>query len=262
MGSHNGGDKPRGRRVVPIPRAVIEAIVNAYYPRALSSPDTARARAQAGYTIASALAAAVIAVGVFSDIGQRSIFVQVLGLLAVATWIAAALFYQKAVAAPVEVIEAAQSSADDFVKRVLSNARDERTRVDDRHRWAGRISVVAASFTAAALIFGVVTQPHTAEPNLSLVWARSSEGEKLTSKIEIGQLPDGTSAETMLTVDLPGAPPRTLFRSQSMADSEGKVTASADIPLEGQPTSATLVCVVRKDGKELFKESLTLSPER
>jgi hypothetical protein len=71
---------------VAIPTVVRDAVVNAYYPRALAVPDAARSRAQAAYTIASAIAAALVAAGVFGNLDQRPELVQGLGVAALVGW--------------------------------------------------------------------------------------------------------------------------------------------------------------------------------
>lgn len=68
----------------------LKTIVGAVYPAMLSEPTTVRARAQTAYTIASAIAAALVTAGVVAKIKEFPAVVQVFGVLAVATWLLAA----------------------------------------------------------------------------------------------------------------------------------------------------------------------------
>jgi hypothetical protein len=76
-----------------LPDDVRKAIVESYYPRTVSAADSARNRAQAAYTVASAIAAALVAAGVASGFSTASETVRIIGLLALAGWITAALMF-------------------------------------------------------------------------------------------------------------------------------------------------------------------------
>jgi hypothetical protein len=76
---------------------MVTEVAKAYYPRAVAAADAARTRAQAGYTIASAVAAALVAAGVFGDFEQLPTEVQVLGVVALAAWLVAAFAFMLAV---------------------------------------------------------------------------------------------------------------------------------------------------------------------
>ena len=115
------------------PKEVRTAVSGAFYPRALAAADTARTRAQSGYTIASAVAAALVAAGILTDICDQQLPIQVLALLSIAAWVVTAILFMWSVAVPVELaLPAVLPSADAFVDAVLGNARTERDELNKR----------------------------------------------------------------------------------------------------------------------------------
>jgi len=156
-----GLDPPACELKVAIPTDVRDAVVGAYYPRALAIPDAARTRAQAGYAIASAIAAALVAAGVFGGLDERTGVVQALGLAALVAWLTAAGLYQVAVSAPFIEARPTQNTVQEFVFAALDAARAERERID---RWQERARVVgwiAAGLTVAALVSALLHTPST-----------------------------------------------------------------------------------------------------
>lgn len=146
-----------------VPDAVRDAVVQAYYPRAVGIADAARARAQAAYAIASAIAAALVAAGVFGDIEDRAGVVQVLGFLALIGWIVAAGLFMVAVAAPFQAADLPdQPSREQFINATLDAASAERKKIDgwQKHAWIG--SGAAAVLTVFALVAAVVADPASA----------------------------------------------------------------------------------------------------
>jgi MFS family permease len=144
---------------VSIPTDVRNAVVGAYYPRALSVPDSARARAQAAYGIASAIAAALVAAGVFGNLSEAARLVQALGVAALVAWLVAAGLFLVAVSAPFEAASQTQSSVEAFVNAALEAAQTERTKIDGWQTKAGVASGLAAALTVAALVAALVDTP-------------------------------------------------------------------------------------------------------
>lgn len=142
-----------------IPTDVRTAVVGAYYPHALAVPDRARSRAQAAYGIASAIAAALVAAGVFGNLDQRSILVQVLGVAALVGWLLASGLYLIAVSRPFVPATANQASADAFVNAALAAAKAERDKIDHWQNAAGIVSGLAVVVTVATLIAALVETP-------------------------------------------------------------------------------------------------------
>ncbi|HLA13573.1 MAG TPA: hypothetical protein VJZ25_00995 [Gemmatimonadaceae bacterium] len=131
------------------------AVMNAYYPRVLAAPDSARNRAQAGWGIAGAVGTALAGAGVFATDGEgRSVLV--LGFLAIFLWLTASLLFIRAVAVPSKAVgEGTSTSHSGFVRTVFENARSERDQVDDRQKWARRALYSAVTATLATLLVAV-----------------------------------------------------------------------------------------------------------
>ena len=137
--------------------ASVDAIVQAYYARATGSPDTARGRAQAAYGIASALAGGLVAAAVISRFSSAQDVVQVLGMVAIALWLAATSLYLYAVAVPVQLRSStseAQGSTE-FVKAVVERAVTERESVDRRQKRANVLSALAMGATFVTFALGI-----------------------------------------------------------------------------------------------------------
>jgi len=140
---------------VPIPTDVRNAVVGAYYPRALSVPDTARARAQAAYSIAAAVAAAVVAAGVFGEISERNDLVQGLALAALVAWLAAAGLFLLAVSTSFYPTAPTSPNVEAFVKGALGSAATERRGIDRRLTQANWTTGVAALLTVLTITVAV-----------------------------------------------------------------------------------------------------------
>jgi hypothetical protein len=131
---------------------VTSAIVDAYYPWVLSLPDTARSRAQAAYGVASAIAAVLVALGIFGKLGERPLAVQALGLLALCAWLSTALLFMRAVSASVEKTEVTEyRDANAFAAAVVNASQRERMNIDNRLKPALGAAVAAAVITVIAL---------------------------------------------------------------------------------------------------------------
>jgi len=142
------------------PSSVIQGIVNAYYPKVVTSPDSARNRAQAGFGIASAIATALIGLSIFADFKDFPWFVQMLGILSLAAWLLAAGFYTRAVAAPVQPPELTDSPTTfDFANGVIRGAISERRLVDGRQDLARGLGAAAAVLTLLTLVLAVYVGP-------------------------------------------------------------------------------------------------------
>ena len=148
-------EQPRLEQHSPaIAADVRDAVVSAYFPRAVAAPDSARNRAQAGYAISSAIATALVAAGAYVDIEDRSLAAQVLAGVALAAWIATALLYLHAVTTAVKTPLAEDADSPDptgWLVSVLTRSQDERDLVDRRQRMATVATVAAVIVTVPAL---------------------------------------------------------------------------------------------------------------
>jgi hypothetical protein len=116
--------------------------------RLLSATDAARARAQSGFGIASAIATALLAAGIFTDVPDRSHPARYLGGVALALWLLAMLLYLQAVASP------AEPAAPDAAGRREGERWRGRWTVEKALRAAIASTSVAVLATAATVIVG------------------------------------------------------------------------------------------------------------
>jgi hypothetical protein len=185
---------------------VRSAIVGAYYPRALSLPDTARSRAQAAYGVASAIAAALIAFGAFGSLGERPFAVQALGFLALCGWLVAALLFMRAVSATVESVPA-EHDADAFARAVVAATTRERQEIEKRLRLALGAAVVAAVVTVTA-VGAIVRVPARVQSVAASVDLSKRGQETLAAlcgtshQIIRGRLPESSLKERFLTITM------------------------------------------------------------
>lgn len=141
-------------------QAMVTEVAKAYYPRAVAAADAARGRAQAGYTIASAVAAALVAAGIFGGFDEFATAVQVLGVSALASWLGAAFAFIRAVSErrpspgeredPTSPQEHRGALA--FVVDVMGDAKHEREAVERRLGFATTTVGVAMLLTLATAV--------------------------------------------------------------------------------------------------------------
>jgi hypothetical protein len=183
---------------VAIAPAVKTAVVQAFYPGVLKQAEDARGRAQNGYAIAGAVAAAIVAAGVFGDIGKEQDFVQGLGVGALVLWLAAAVVFMWAVAAKVEVPTSEDAAdADAFVTAVLDRAKTERETIESRIDWALGATVLAIVVTVVALILALTTSAAAKSVSGTLVLTKAGT-------TTVGQVCGGTPATVSVNTDPAG----------------------------------------------------------
>jgi hypothetical protein len=141
----------------------LKAVVDAYYSRGIAVVDRAREAAQRGYTIASAIAAALVAAGVFADLAARPWLVKLLGLAALGSWLIVAVMFIAAVALPAaEGRDPDTSSGEGFVEMVARRTQEELEIVKRRLArafWATCGAIVVTATALAVATFDVVDQP-------------------------------------------------------------------------------------------------------
>jgi hypothetical protein len=145
------------------PKDVRDAVVSAYYARVMTSSDAARVRAQAAYGIASAIAAAVVAAGLFGDLDERPAGVQVVAVAALAAWLIAAALFLHTVSSPFDISLQPQTGEEAFVNAALDAIRSERARIDAWQRKAQLASAIAALVTVVAFVAALRTDHARAE---------------------------------------------------------------------------------------------------
>ena len=133
------------------------SVTDAYWPRALAAADAARARAQSGFTIASAIATGLIAAGLFTDVGDRAHKARYVGGAALGLWLAAMLLFLFAVAAPTGEPAEPQHSVEAFATRLVASVEGERRGIEWRLRLAVAVTSAAVLATAATVITGAMS---------------------------------------------------------------------------------------------------------
>jgi hypothetical protein len=155
--------EPRPASVDPAFKALVErsfeTVVESYYTRGVEAADRERTRTQAGYTITSAIAAGLVAAGVFTDFETKPDVVKALGLAALFLWVGSAMLFAWAVAAPTADLEkppgGSYTSASDFMLAVSRQAEMNRNAIRKRARSAFASTILAIALTFIAFSIGV-----------------------------------------------------------------------------------------------------------
>jgi hypothetical protein len=164
---------------IPVDPAVLKPFIDAYYTRGLAATDRARDRAEKGYTIASAIAAALVAAGVFTDLPNSDTSVKVLGLTGLFLWLVAAMLFIWVVSVPVRAPkEQDWTTADDFVGGVIADIRYELSALRKRLFGALIATLLATIVTIAA--FAVATAlPTGSDPEKARIALTAKEDTAL-----------------------------------------------------------------------------------
>lgn len=195
----SGADPPE------IDPAVISAVVGAYYPKLVSSVESARSRAQGAYAVANALAGGLVGASLFTVFANAPTSTLVVGYVAVGIWIMSAGLYVRAIASPLLQPKGNVSDASEFVLEVLKNVSTERKTIDDRQRNANIGAIVAVAVTAIS--FGLLLFGASATVNGTV--DLTSIGEQQVSSIcghpvssLTGQISRASLAQTYVVVEV------------------------------------------------------------
>src|SRR6266566_1560007 len=105
----------------------VRILANSVTWPARESRCSQRSRASASFAFSSS-----------SRLASVPITVRVIGACALAAWVVGAALYARAVAEPVALETGTQKNAEEFVRKVLENAKKERDKIDSRRRVAQR----------------------------------------------------------------------------------------------------------------------------
>jgi hypothetical protein len=218
---------------VPIAPAVTQEVIKEYYAEALKEADGTRSRAQNGYTIAGAVAAAIAAAGIFGNIGEERDLVQAVGVVSLAAWVVAALLFIWTVAASVELPGATVAGdADTFVATVLDRVQSEHATIEKRLMRALVATTVAATVTLATLVLALTTSAPGASVHgtLSLTKAGSEAVNRLcggTPTTVVGSIDPAALGNAFVEVKLDECGTR---RAQTVRLAKGNVAAFGATP--------------------------------
>jgi len=213
--------------------AVFTSFVEAYYPTVIvGAPAAARARAQAGYTIAAAIATALVTAGVFTDFEKRHVAVKVLGGLALGAWIASALTFMWAVSIGFfykrRELRRMERITKQNLKRVIEVLRTEEQRINVTIFVAVIFACVASAVTIATFLAALFVSPtiQANEQVATLVLGKHGQStvqalcphrpttNTLSGKLDVGSLkkdlvdivvPAGNCAATPAKLSIPRA---------------------------------------------------------
>jgi MFS family permease len=183
----------------PIDNRVVDEVVKNYYAAAVNSADAARTRAQNGYAIASAIAAAIVAAGLLGGIDDARSSVKVLAVLAFVAWMTVAGLFMYAVAGNVSDLNTGEKpDAASFVRAVIANVREVRAAINARSGAAQVGVVIASILTVAAVVVALIFPPDSKSNGtilLTPVGAREVAGfckisppRRLSGSFEAGDL--------------------------------------------------------------------------
>jgi hypothetical protein len=160
-------EQPQDQLSPRVAGSVTQGITNAYYPQTIAQAETARSRAQAAFSISSAIATTLVGLGIFSNFRALRGVVQLVGMLALIAWVVTAGLFIRAVAVPVQRKGLRESQTTyDFANSILRNAVAERDEVDRRQGHARIASIIAAILTFATLASATAVRP---QPKLTSV---------------------------------------------------------------------------------------------
>jgi hypothetical protein len=161
--------------LVEIPQGAFKSVVTAYYPAVVALGASARTRAQNAFAVASAIATALTAAGLFTGVTHGSDWVRGLGVSAIAAWIGTALIFMLAIGGRVRerfLVGAGQPGIADaaltpqnaaFVRAVIANAHEEADAVSRTIGKGWICACVASGLTVAALVGSAITSEKPAD---------------------------------------------------------------------------------------------------
>ncbi|WP_420035924.1 hypothetical protein ACN2WE_30110 [Streptomyces sp. cg28] len=153
-------DPPRREEYDQILDTVVAPVAEAYYSQLVQAVSGARGRAQAAQSTITVFAGGLMATLSVTALTDRPRFAQILGIVAVAVWLVAAVLYLRAVASPVpEPWDRKVVTRQQLLNAVIEKVRDEAQMIDRRQRQANVVAAVAAALSLTAFALAVVQAP-------------------------------------------------------------------------------------------------------
>lgn len=150
---------------------VLRSVVESYYPDAVRAGTTARLRAQAAQSVATAFAGVAVASLTLNNFKQLHLQVRAIGCIAVIAWAVAAILYMRAVGAPSPELDKLRGvgEPDKLVRVVLDRAKAERESIDRRQFWGNAVAVSALMLTIATFVATVFLPEYKEEKPVTFV---------------------------------------------------------------------------------------------
>ncbi|MEV7415941.1 hypothetical protein [Streptomyces sp. NPDC089919] len=150
---------------------VLGPVSEAYYAERVRSGSGARARAQAAQSTVTLFAGGIVAALTFTQLADRPLSTQVVGVGAVAMWLFAAVLYLRAVAQPVGALAGPSHARDrlDLLNAVLKRADDEAAQVDKRQKHANWVVMGALAVSVLTIGLAAIGGPKEEKASGSVV---------------------------------------------------------------------------------------------
>ncbi|GIF40757.1 hypothetical protein [Actinoplanes xinjiangensis] len=174
------------RQTITLNEAVLASVVESYYPDAVRAGTSARLRAQAAQSVATALAGAAVASLTLSNFKQLDPKLRLVGCVTILAWTVASILYMRAVGAPAPDIDKLRgvNDPDSLIKIVLERSREERKSVDGRQKWGNIAAAAGAVLTAFTFAAAVLLPDYHEEKKATLIL--SSDQAVLVEKNDCG----------------------------------------------------------------------------
>ena len=207
---------------------IIRTVIESYYSRGVAAADRARRRAERGYTIAGAVAAALVATGLLADLSRRPTLVQVLVLGAVGVWLGTVMLFIWAVAVDVRTPDtealngAGWTNGCEFVRSVSEDIQDELSALHRRQLAALTATAIALILTISALVAGTLDPARVTREEARIALTAEADGAlrqvcgsevrdiyatvdpaNLATDVVTLQLPAGECGDTVATIREP-----------------------------------------------------------
>jgi hypothetical protein len=162
------------------------SVIDAYYRDVVAAPAAARARAQAGFTVASTFVGALVAVGAFARLHALDLRVEILGVVAVSLWLTAAGAFLNAIARPLPPVKPEKvgaepkkgdateadtitvTGAENAVSMIIATAQSDVRVLNERQTLAYVAVAFAALLTLATITSALFLPPRTEAVDLFL----------------------------------------------------------------------------------------------
>lgn len=139
---------------------VLKVFATSYSTALVEAGKQARDRANSGWTVASAIATAVVATGLLAGVKDATDLTKILTGLALASWLGAAWSFLLAVTESSSLgKDFAWTGPKEFIEKVSQKGSEESGEIKGQTRQATNLVLVAIGLTTAAFLSGVLWPP-------------------------------------------------------------------------------------------------------
>jgi hypothetical protein len=189
---------------------VVEEANRAWLAAFFASPATHRTNAQAGYTVAAAVAAAVVGAGILASVGSAPWWLQIAAVVTLGLWLCAAWEFMRAVAiqpnykGPVH-----ERTPAELAEGAIQRTWTERSAIARRSWQAQQLARLAGIATFLTIVIGMVSagSGDSVDATVVLTPAGSRHYAELCgqrSRVVTGRLDPGDLGDEFVAVDVSG----------------------------------------------------------